>query len=301
MATLLGEIPGAPSMDSTVGKNGHVKITRKTRVLVQGLAGERDADILNAPGMPRRLDPWFWDGQEDITCRLISASAKEYDETNHYWHADLTYSNQSVEIDDSGTAPWQRIPRWRWSAENEELHIPRDVITGDPIANSAGDPLHVTAPVAIPVLVIPRYELLTAFGEAVILAYMNKTNEGDFWGASIDQAFMASITGDMEDVTWEPDGQSRTDTLWATEYVIKFKVGDFGDKGWVLELLDHGKQYLEEGTTDTWLPFEDANGNPITGNLDGNGHRSDVPHYLEFHKHKRADFAALKLGPSTWF
>jgi len=290
MATLIGEIPNTATSSKDISENWpHTEIVkRRVKVRVQALAGERESDVLNAAGMPRKFDPYTWDSDVDFTCRLIHGSAREAESENRIWEVDLEYSNTASELDELDKPPWERTPKWRWASENEDKLLARDPVTGDPIANSAGDPFHVVQPVAIPVLTIDRYEL--SFDADTILDYKNRVNADEFWGAQPKAAWLAEIADDPENV----EGYE----LRKTEYVIKFAVGDFSSCGWQLEILDHGPHYLVLNSTTGELekvPFEDKQGNPTTGNLDGNGNpnRFDEPVFVTYNRFPLATFGDL--------
>lgn len=227
--------------------------------------------------------------------RIIDLALSRSEENRLLWFLDVTADSTIDEEDaeESQTPPDQRTPEWSWDFETIEQIIATDV-NGLPVVNGVGEPFELTAPRALPVLHIERWE--PTFDPDTILDYMNTVNDAEFWGAPAGSALMAGIR-DRKD----------TQEVYAgvyyrkVSYTIKFALPFVADalEGWTELLLNRGTFYLAEDGLNTKIHFM-AGGQQITGNLDILGHKlaEGLPaQILRFEKFSQADFSALNLGP----
>lgn len=248
---------------------------------------DREAEIGLTSGVPKigsASDVYFG-------CTCISRNITE--QSPLVWHIECQFSSVSNggggdEVEED-VEPWDRQPEWFWGAETMEEPLLYDAQDPDiAIANSALEPLPpITKPVVIPVLTIDRYEL--DFDPDTILLYTNKVNDGEFWGADIDQALMAAITAKPERINGTK--------VWKVTYVIKFKIDEYG---WTVRLLDQGTYYWS-GTVGSSqkLPFSDDAFQQVIGNLNGSGGKNTTttPEFVTFNRYENANFDDLNLGP----
>ena len=240
-------------------------------------------DVAAVAGVPQIGTPSPW--LSDAYC-----ISREIDEQSPgIWNVTATFKN-NLEVE-PGEDPTSILPKWSWGFEVVEEPLLADAIDLEkPIENSAGERFPtVTSPVAIPVLTITRNE--AGFNGQTILNYMNRCNSLPFWGADPKQALMAGITASQAEI----DGQ----TVWSVQYVIKFKMDEYG---WLLRLLDHGHYYKGAPDDDGVYgkqPFGDTAQQQLLGNLDGNGNKNktDVPVFLDFNRFDIVNFNDLNLGP----
>jgi hypothetical protein len=244
-----------------------------------------------AASLPPRGAILDTDGLGYLNLRVRARTVPELLQNSGVYQATVIFDNESTTEEDeqeSQIAPEFRTPKWEWSHETVEEALLYDALDANqPIVNSVGEPLFISAPVAIPVLTITRWQ--TSFSPTVILNYVNRTNSDEFWGAAVGQALLAGVS-DREDVV---DGRR----LRLVTYTIKFRMDQYG---WKARLLDHSTWYWDN-TLNRYQRFTDDAGNPITGNLngskDGFGLRSDTAVFLEYSRFAEATFGDLNLGP----
>lgn len=297
MPTIVGVLPDGQGsvnyddFDKAVNTDHRLSILMRTTQA----AGEREAAVIAGCGVSLG-DLWASGSEADSKARCTRIDARELSDfgTYGYWVAECLFSSKgSPESEDDTKPPEQRTPEWRWSFEQEEVVIPKDVITDVPLTNSVGEPLILTAPVPIPVLNIRRYNV--DFDPQTILDYGGRVNSVAFWGADPKAALMAGITDEPVDV----DGR----TLRLNNYTIKFGMA-LPTEDWTVDLLDHGTKFFEIGAVSTLTDFATKQGNPTTGNLNGLGFAlpAGAPLvYLNRNRFRQANFNDLKLGPNNWF
>jgi hypothetical protein len=236
-------------------------------------------DILNATGIPVLYSNLR-------QAYLRSKSAREVNSSALLWEVTCTY--------DSHLESGQKVRKQRWEGEEVEEVIEHDQVTGNPVVNSVKEPLIITAPYTIPVLVIERLEYL--FSPTLILNYSNRVNSAYFYGAPPGCALMKGPFGeevDIEGTTW-----------WNVTYRVLFNLRLDPDtnlpKGWFARPLNHGTKYLATTGATNYTHFTDENDEKITGNLNTNGTARSIgsdPVYLTFNRYRTANFNSLGLGP----
>lgn len=275
----------------------------QTTFMVQPDVGEVLADLdeedaLAATGIPALREV-------NGSAYLIAKYAKEYDSNNGIWEV-TCYWDSAV----PASAP--TFEYW-WESETVEKVIMQDQITGLPICNSVGEPLLLTRPIELPVLVVEKIQ--TSFDPDVILNFSNRTNKSPFCGAPAGCALMGRIQD-------SPEYQGGL-TLRRVRYNVKFDLSISIDssgtatlKGWIVDLLNHGTKYavpIIGGTAETpdgrtitvdetilYANFTDLHMNPTTGNLELDGSKRDpaLPGiYLPFNRYPQAEFNELSIDP----
>lgn len=219
---------------------------------------------------------------------LRRKTPKEVDSAALLWEVTLEYDSEYSPEDRGRTVDWY------WGAENLEITLTKDVITGLPIVNSANEPIIITTNIPIPVLTVRRLE--TSFDPNTILLYMNRTNSVPFYGAPQDTALLA----DIRDEPAEYDGQ----LVRQVTYVIKFNLlwdeENQNYLGWTSNPLNIGTRYFETANDDSTVKiyFKDGVQTTTFLNLDGTARDESLsPIYLQFYKHLRTNLNSLNLGP----
>lgn len=215
------------------------------------------------------------------------------------WELDLHYDSH-IDVSDfedilQGS---KRNLDWSWSRETIDEVVQRDPITGEPIINSVGEPLLITAPTPIPVLTVSKVE--DTFDPRQILKYSGRTNSQPFIGAPRGVV----LNDGIEDEPLEEHGIMRRKITYVFKFNLKIDPDDGEMKGWRAILLNHGTYYYEEAALEVGekvpVIFRDINKNPITGNLreDGTALPPGEPHvYKEFNRLAEADFNELNVNP----
>lgn len=240
---------------------------------------ENEEDVLNAIGSPPL-------GILMRRAYLKKKTAKEISASAGLWELECHF--------DSHVDPARPEVKWSWSAESIEEVITHDQITREPVVTTAGEPLIITTPIAIPILTVSRIQ--ANFDPGTILNYLNKVNESPFWGAPVKCCLMADIKDDPEEI----NGITVRRVTYQIKFNLKIDADSGQQKGWVAQPLNHGTYYLENPNSGPIKIFVDKHKNPRSGNLNEDGTFRDVnlpPIFLEFNKHKMIDFNNLSLGP----
>lgn len=263
--------------------------------------GENEDDIMVAAGIPplRSLSNGAF---------LISKTPREVSASALVWELACQYDSRVDVASLSGEFGARRDVDWTWGAEKTEKVLQQDAIDKRPIVNGVGEPLIITAPIAIPVLTITRIQ--DNFQPSIIIDFLNHTNSSTFWGAPKGTALMADIRDEPVDI----DGTMKR----RVSYVIKFDLSldpETGEYlGWSVSLLNHGTKYWNPtsatglGLVDDYSVFLDLNKNPTTGNLTSEGGNLAIPfhkklplgndpEYLKYNRFPEANFNSLQLGP----
>lgn len=227
----------------------------------------------------------------------IGKYAKEVDSVNGVWEV-YVYFDSSVPAAEPGM-------EWSWSGETIEKVLQRDPVTGDPIVNAVGEPLLLTAPIAIPVLTVTRIE--DDFDPDTILIFCNKTNLVPFVGAPQNCALMA----DIHDDPVYPGGVSKRKVTYTIKFDLSYDFDTGLFLGWSVQLLNHGTKYyvpeiiiVPDGRTipgaGEFVKFTDLFKNPTTGNLNLDGTPRDpdlAPTWIIYNRMPRVDINLLDIDP----
>lgn len=293
MATLLGEVYSAPKVDEEYKEDKAITDRIYTvSYYVQGSSSEGPASILAVGGLPAIGDYVRINGELYTGAPCTKRSITEHDSNSNVWTVECEF-NSAVNVQEQdqgqGQDPTDLTPKWSWSCDTIDRVVPKDVITGELIANKAEEPLPLTAPVAVPVLKIERYQWI--FDPDTIYEYVNHVNSTEFWGADKKCAWMSSIEDSPETVNGVP--------LRKVTYTIRFM-----KDSWVEQVLNHGSRYKQFGPFPDGLVryanCADESGSPTMRNLTINGGLlplTNEPIFLPFNKYKTADFNKLNLGP----
>lgn len=304
MPVLLGRQDGADSKTENLTDAVVKEKWVRTYLVLADNVSQDENDILATSGVPQRYESLNGSlcrkrtVSEDSTCShpatgvptILYKVVCEFDPTS------------TTEEDASESSIEARIPEIRWSGENEEREITKDAITGDAIQTKAGEPILITAPFALPILEIKRYESFP-FDYNTILDYVNHTNDAEFWGAPKGSALMLPIVVDPENV--EGILYNRV-TYQIKLRIFKDEDGAKQENGWAARVLHHGFKYVYHlpaiGNAIKTEVFTDRHGNPATINLDEDGMPFEegatvTEHFLEWNRFPLASFGNLNLGP----
>lgn len=268
--------------------------TRKTFQItyyVQAADVDEDTDdILAATGLPDLL-------ALSSSAYLIRKACRETDAAALLWEVDCFYdSHISAGSGAGGSRPWN--VKWSWGAETIEVVLTRDPITGKPIVNSVKEPILLTTPVSIPVLTVEKIE--DSFDPDTILNFNNRVNSSTFYGAPAKCAWLSSI----QDNPAEQSGVAKRRVIYVVKFNLTWDYDASAFLGWQVQPLNVGTKYLANASTplSKATPFEDASGNPTTGNLKEDGTKvpdNQDPEFLRFNRFLTANFNLLQLGPFT--
>jgi hypothetical protein len=306
MAVSLGEKAEVSGGSVKVVKRGGLWVEArefKRTFLVVATPDEDEDDIRTAVGIPQIATLY-----KGAVCR--GHDVKESSPVRNpftgqrgfLYEVDVAFDND-VNPDDAGgagqgTSPTSRRPKCRWRCETVNEVIPRDVITGDPIVNRAGYPIVATSPIADYIREITRYENYP-FDPTVFLAFQNRTNSVEFYGAPEGCAWLFDIESDEEDV----DG-----TLYErVTYRVRFRIrtdpdtGDLQPDTWKASFLNYGPTHRPFSAEDDPIRAVDkVTGEPIEVNLDDDGlilQPGEPVIYIKFNDKLKADLNFLNLGP----
>lgn len=288
-STLLGVKPGTLEGLEEVADRTLRRTYRRTYWVQADSDDDREPSILLCPGLPQIKEPFVGGHDSDDTALCSRRVPRHVDKTKRLWEVDIEYStDETDDEEDDEEDPIDLPVEVEWDFETIEEVCVNDVETGLPITTSAGEKFAdppVTRPRAIPILTCSRYEL--TFTAATILAYVNKVNDAEFLGFTEKQALCAGIRARKVSIKGR--------RLWHVTYTFKFNTAESQyAKGWQLELLDNGSYFL---FADEVVTFEDLNGNPRMGNLDGSGGQADQgeEEFVIADVFETADFSALNL------
>lgn len=221
--------------------------------------------IRSTPGLPLvGLSTYSYAGESDTRAICKRKSPRRDTKQGLIWYVrcdfddDPTSQSEQNEEDDTDAVDRPAIITWDAEYGEEVLYkdfsSPRKAIV-TPIGHGFDPP--VTKRVIYPICVIERFE--ATFTPAVILAYEDHVNSGDFYGVEAGRALMAKISAKqvVEDGT----------KLWQVSYRIRFAIHE---DGFTLMPLNQDTHYKESAGSSTLKPFLDGNV-PYIGNLNANG------------------------------
>jgi hypothetical protein len=195
----------------------------------------------------------------------------------------------------SKPSPLDRLPEISWSFDHFQAVAKIDIVTKNPVRNSAEDPFDPPPEIddSWPKLTIQRNELI--FDPQVAFAYRNAVNSDPWMGGAPK--------------TWKVFGISASSKyenglqFWSVSYEFHYKSlilvtgGVNTEYGWSLVLLDIGGQEIDVATNSI-KTITDPHGVPIQRPLDGAGHKAAfgaAPYYITFTVYPSLSFAALNL------
>jgi hypothetical protein len=241
--------------------------------------------IRQTSGLPLvNVTTYAYGGESDTTAICKRKSAKQETKNPLVWMVRCDFDNDpnSRSDDDEQNQPGatNRPPIITWDAEYGEKRMDKDYSSPrKAVVNTVGDVFDPppTRPIVYPVLTIRRYQ--TTFTPATILAFVNKVNQDEFYGADPGAALMAAIRAQqvIEDSV----------KLWQVEYRIRFDVIDKHK----LELMSAGPRYRETAggpliRTGGWIENLKADGTKAAAGDEA---------YVEFKPFQTADFDSLNL------
>jgi len=190
---------------------------------------------------------------------------------------------------DQTQPPDMRRVKYNWDFETRDILFTKDVVTGDAVANSVGEPFELTTEYVIAILNINTYR--RTFSPNTILNFTNRTNQNAFWGFPAKSAAIAGIR-DSEDAAEVWQGAR----FRQVQYVVKFMIPNIPDviEGWKEIIMNRGSFYREGGVD---KPFT-AQGSRIIGKLDAAGGKLAAgaqPVFLKFNRLVTADFRDLGI------
>lgn len=178
------------------------------------------------------------------------------------------------------------------SIDTIELERPwvQDVITNADIVASNGQPFDppATRTVYHPLVTITVYKAMGADSYANMLTYVNKVNDGAWFGFGDQRVLCRKYKLESELITGHG---------WFWKKTLELEIEP--DNPWnPQKILDQGTYERFSMNTPPYKVILDETGNPITSPvpLDGSGHRLAPGNplvYLDFNKYKKQNFAAI--------
>lgn len=264
------------------------KTGRQTFIVMGDTLADTEADAVTTAGIPPLYYPGA--GMYVVAHRAREVSTVKNPITGQdaiLFEVDVDYDSQV--LPDDNQPPTAKPPRVRWTSETTDELLERDAITGKPVVTANNEPILITHPVTIPVLEITRYEQYP-FDPDTILAYGFRTNSAVFWGAPPSTALMMPMDADEELID---------NTRYAVvTYRIKFHPTDVPNP-WNARPLHYGTLYRATPGGPI-LQHRETGGYPTPTNLKMDGTKlgdNDPPVFLDFARHRTANFNALSLGP----
>jgi len=186
--------------------------------------------------------------------------------------------------------PWNEPAIYSWGQQSTELVCDFDVVTNQPIMNSAKCPFD-------PAVTATRYEAtltvsknVLGFNAAVPLAYVGAVNKSSFYGAAAGYCMCVGIPAQMQIYQNEQGGRT---PYWSVSYQFSFR----NTIPWQAKVLDAGYMELRDGKH---VPCLLAGGREPTSPvpLDGEGKQVEdpenfTPNYLDFKIYPEKNFYDL--------
>jgi hypothetical protein len=215
-----------------------------------------------------------------------------------------TSKNEGPVGPDGYRDPFSAPPQVRGYGEAEEEAVLKDVVTGEPVLNSAGDPLPgVTRPRSTLIYEVSRVERMHPLSR--ILDYKDHTNATEWLGFPARSVLCMDIQPVRR---WDEDVFG-----WVWDVTYKFGVrrdivveGEGEDdvtvySGWKKQVLDAGLRQKVGGVRLPILDGQAPVSAPVCLKTDGTkAGPTDEPNYLYFEVYETAEFADFEF-PSDLF
>lgn len=313
-----GSIAGNTELQN--GQNLYTSVRRHRRnyIVIGDTLNDTEEDIRTTTGIPLLFSPYL-----GMYCR--SRVPNEISRIKNprtgvacgLWYVECTWDDEIDPSQDTGEGsdsssmnlanPCYQRPSIDWDFELDEGILQYDAVTGELVANTAGQPIKVTRPVTIQVLNLTRYEVWP-FDPSVSFEYGNTVCDREFWGFPTGVALMMPLISKEEVVSGR---------MWQkTTYKIKFRLEELTiivyypggsttitttrENSWMARPLNEGTRYID--LSDNYIDNMDSHGNPTECNLDLDGHKQppeDEPYYLEFNRFRKTNFNLLNLEPGV--
>lgn len=259
--------------------------------------------VTNAPGIPRLWEPYVFGTDRDNYALARSIEARRLAPASRFWIVSVEYRTfNKQELLAQYENPLLQLPEIETYLEKfqEPVYAVYDIdnMKFTPCRNSAGqvfDPPPMKDSSRL-VMTITRNEALSILHPSVDVAYQDAVNSDVWWN--------------LEPGVWKCQGVTTRRELKQLQSGLIFPylrcVYKFEARPtWDARILDAGSYYLNtvEGV-EKKLFFQGDDGQPITGLLDGTGHKLDaggIPVFKLFRLYDRRPFGALNLPQSFTF
>ena len=297
MGSALDTAERLPGIDITTQGSRVVEIRQPYQVLTASSA----TSPLAADGLPAIGDEWPTD------TKLI---AENYETTQDpaahgkRWEVVVVYRTAGA-VQNVGETPTYRLVNRAWGPSGQQRDVTFDVITGEPVVNSAGDPFDGVpqAPVGGTEVVITRLEKSqphTVLGDRQCTVNDAETTVAGFTFAA-KTAYLEITCKETEITAWPYEY-----TYKVTQRVNQVKPNngaELADFGWRFPILDQGYRRLDGGVAVAIMEEKDGDDgteSPVTRPvlLDGAGDvaAAGVFEHLVFDGIPAADWSGLNLN-----
>lgn len=294
------ELPDSPTAQVSTGSDPKATFTRK--FLVQtGSHGTGPIEVLYSSGVPQANSLYAF-GSEAHLSWVTDRRAERVAPNSLYWRVEVTYESPDTENSEpdnplaepaSISVTFENTQEVCWYAIDGN----GDPVDGIRASNGELFSPSPTKDVARPVLRIQRNEIITSPIVATAASYINKVNSTSFWGVDAGLARCTAISVDRQVQEIQQESGTFLFPYLSVSYEFKFH-----ERGWQLELIDHGSFHLDggsgsgsSGTGKTEFVTDD--GHPFLGLL-SNGQETESPEFLTFTIYGSANFDALSLPTS---
>lgn len=233
---------------------------------------------LNAGGIPTIGDSWSA-GDEELVCNHIDSP--QFDDSALMWYVKADYILDPV--------LWPIEFHYDFNRSRELISpLKKDVVTGKPVVNSAGQRFDPDVEDDVFDLLITVIENSSQFPVALAKSFINTINDADV--AIENETYpegTLKVVGFRGPVTYAGGIKYYTKTIELA----------FRADGWKINRLDDGRMELDP-ETDEPMNSLDPSGMPVAEPvlLDGEGHRVEPggdAHYLAFNLNIQKDFLLL--------
>jgi hypothetical protein len=220
--------------------------------------------------------------------RLKSRKLKRDEDNRRLWYLDLTYTTDfhSDDLTVFDTPPDLRPVEWTWDFDTIQFVLRKDAINGNPVKNSADEPIEITTDVAMPTLTVSRWQ---PFFSPATLGYINHTNSFPFWTAPPGTALCTGIR-DQRDTSENYAGIPWRKVVCAFKFYAPY-IPDILE-GTKEIVMDIGNRFRPQAGAN----FVDAR-TKVKLNTDGTKRAdTDTPLFLRFNKFPAANFDDLGVN-----
>ena len=261
-------------------------VRQYTRVFVVKTNNKNDGSqtVGNAAGLPRRGDAYVAGTDSDVGARCVGLEPRQLDAGGLNWEVTVNYSSKS---DSQADNPLARPSEKNFTFAKYQKVFEKDIATGNPVCNSAGDPFD--PPIDIddsrPIITIRRNE--ASFSGAIAIDYQDAVNTDVFLGFAVGIVKVSNISATSK-------RENDTD-FYEVTYEFECR-----REGWKIEVLDVGFESLETGGTKKEILDANKNHRSHPAKLNGSGQplANQGPGFgtfLTFNAYKTKPFAPLGL------